>query len=105
MNKVDALLVIGKNTIIKKAITWRVEGVPEGAEYDGIRRLGGKIPELAKLRDEFKGKLGIIFTKSTPIFKIKEIVEANKVSAPAKVGMISYLDVIVPAGPTGMEPA
>jgi large subunit ribosomal protein LP0 len=98
-------LVIGKNTIIKKAITFRVEGVPEGAEYEAMRRNEKKIPELAKLKDEFKGKLGLIFTKSTPIFKIKEIVEANKVAAPAKVGMISYLDVVVPAGPTGMEPA
>lgn len=71
MAKNDALLVIGKNTIIKKAISYRVEGVPEGAEYDGLRRLGGKIPALVSLKDEFKGKLGLIFTKSTPIFKIK----------------------------------
>lgn len=71
MAKNDALLVIGKNTIIKKALSYRVEGVPEGAEYDALRRLGGKIPALASLRDEYKGKLGLIFTKSTPIFKIK----------------------------------
>lgn len=43
-----------------------------------------KIPELATLKEELKGKLGLVFTKTTPIFKIKEVVEANKVAAPGK---------------------
>jgi hypothetical protein len=36
-----------------------------------MRKMGGKIPALASLKEEFKGKLGLIFTKSTPIYKIK----------------------------------
>lgn len=104
----EAQLVIGKNTIIKKALQYRIEGLPDTEDFADLKRRDGKtIKALEILRDQFKGKVGLVFTNTskTPIYKVKQIVESNKIAAPAKVGMISYLDVVVPAGPTGMEPS
>jgi len=40
-----------------------------------------------------------------PAFELKPIIESNRVKTAAKVGMISQCDVIVPPGPTGMDPS
>jgi large subunit ribosomal protein LP0 len=63
-----------------------------------------KIPELRPLIDELKGKVGLIFTEQ-PIIELKNLIESNKVPAPARVGVVSPIDVFVPAGPTGMDPS
>lgn len=104
LSKQGALLVIGKNTLIRKALTFRIEGIPEGAEYDKFRAAGGIIKELTTLRDEMKGKVGLVFT-NLPVFQVKTTVEANKVGAPARIGILAPIDVTVPAGPTGMDPS
>jgi len=36
---------------------------------------------------------------------MKPVIEANKVQAPAKVGVISPVDVVIAPGPTGMDPS
>jgi large subunit ribosomal protein LP0 len=62
------------------------------------------VPELESLRNLIKDKVGFVFT-DVPVFKLKPIIEANKVSAVAKVGVVSIIDVIIPPGPTGMDPS
>jgi len=51
-----------------------------------------------------KEKVGFIFTDQS-IAEIKPLIEANKVSAAARVGTISPIDVTIEPGPTGMDPS
>lgn len=62
------------------------------------------IPELESLLPLIKEKVGFVFT-DVPVFEMKGIIEANKVAAPARVGMVSPIDVVIPPGPTGMDPS
>lgn len=48
----EALLVIGKNTIIKKALQYRLEGLPDTEDFAELKRKDGKIiKNLEILRD------------------------------------------------------
>ena len=49
------------------------------------------------------GNVGFIFTNAD-LNKTRDVILAEKVSAPARAGAIAPLDVYVPAGNTGMEP-
>lgn len=62
------------------------------------------MPQLNTLIEKTKGKIGLIFS-DTPAFELKPIIESHRVKTTAKVGMISQCDVIVPCGPTGLDPS
>lgn len=102
------ILVIGKNTIVKKALNLRIREFDENDKDFGFLKnckTGNKaVPELEALLPLVKEKVGFVFTNQ-PVFELKPLIEANKVSAPAKVGIVSPIDVIIPPGPTGMDPA
>jgi large subunit ribosomal protein LP0 len=81
------VLLMGKNTMIRRT----------------LRLHKAEVPELEALLPHLKGKIGLVFTKgnlSTVRAKLLEL----KVAAPAKAGSIAPVDVIIPAGNTGMEP-
>jgi len=80
-------LLMGKNTMVRKA----------------IRGYAESNPKLQSLLPLVRGNVGLVFAKEN-LSEIKKIIADNKVSAPAKVGSIAPCDVTVPAGPTGMEP-
>jgi len=82
-----AVLLMGKNTMVRKAIKG-------SAEHN---------PKLQILLPYIKNNVGLLFCKED-LSGIRKIVLELKVAAPAKVGAICPNDVIVPAGPTGMEP-
>ena len=60
-------------------------------------------PELEQIRKLLVGNTGIIFTKGD-LADIKKILEIEKREAPAKVGSIAPDDVMIKAGPTGLDP-
>jgi len=76
---------MGKNTLMKKSIMIQNN------------------EKLKKLLPIIKNNCGLIFTNGD-LKEIRDIVVNNKVAAPAKVGQISTVDVVVPAQNTGMEP-
>jgi len=80
------IVLMGKNTLMKKAIN-----------------LNKKNNNLNKLLPLIKDNCGLIFTNGD-LKEIRDIVANNKVAAPAKVGQISVVDVVVRAQNTGMEP-
>jgi len=82
-----AVLLMGKNTMVRKA----------------IRGIAESNPKLQTLLPYIKFNVGLLFCKDD-LSGIKKIVTELRVAAPAKVGAICPNDVIVPAGPTGMEP-
>jgi len=82
-----AVLLMGKNTMIRKAIRDHLE----------------KSPALEGLFPFIKGNIGFVFTNGD-LSEVRNKLTELKVDAAAKAGAFSPLDVIVPAGNTGMEP-
>jgi len=97
-------LIVGKNTIIKKAIQLRSTTGDLPEEFKKFRELGAPIPELASLLPLIKQKVGLIFTDES-VFELKPKIEANKIQAAAKLGAIAPIDVVIPPGSTGMDPS
>jgi large subunit ribosomal protein LP0 len=82
-----AVLLMGKNTLMKKAIKDNQE----------------KNKKLVPLCPFIKGNVGLVFTNGD-VKEIRTLIEDMKVPAAAKQGSISPITVIIPAGSTGMEP-
>lgn len=98
-------MIVGKNTVVKKAISLRMEQPnPEDPDYEERKKLWGALPQLERLTGLCKGKVGFIFSSSA-VFELKPIIEANKVATAAKVGNTAPIDVVIPPGPTGMDPS
>lgn len=98
-------LVIGKNTVIRKALSFRTNTLKEDQEdYEYFRKYGGPIPSLEKLSDLCHKKVGLIFTEEA-VHEMKPLIEGNKLESAAKVGVIAPCDVTIPPGPTGLDPS
>lgn len=83
-----AELLMGKNTMIRKCLREMSEA--------------GK-PELKELLPFIVGNMGFLFT-DMDLMEASKILSEFKVQSAAKIGVIAPVDVIVPAGPTGMGP-
>lgn len=81
------VIIMGKNTLMRKV----------------IRKLIDESPELENLLPHIKGNIGLVLTNGDLNEVRKKLVE-NRKPASAKVGAIAPCDVILEAGPTGMEP-
>ena len=99
-------LLIGKNTVIRKALNFRIKNLEENNPYyEDLVRFGKEgIPELEKLSNLIKGKIGLIFS-DVPPYELKPMIEENRIETAAKVGAIAPCDVIIPTGPTGLDPS
>ncbi|KAL2917926.1 ribosomal protein P0 (A0) (L10E) [Polyrhizophydium stewartii] len=82
-----AVVLMGKNTMVRRALR---NGLTENPQYE-------------KLLSLVKGNIGFVFTKGD-LKEIRDAILANRVQAPAKAGAIAPVNVVVPAGNTGMEP-
>lgn len=83
-----AVVLMGKNTMMRKAIRGHAQ----------------QNPAIEALLPHVRYNMGFIFTKED-LSEVRKIVLDNKVSAPAKAGSIAPCDVILPPGNTGMEPS
>jgi large subunit ribosomal protein LP0 len=81
------VILMGKNTMVRRV----------------LRNLLPERPELAKLQEVVKGNVGFVFTKGD-LKEVRTKIQSNRVAAPAKAGALAPVDVIVPAGNTGMGP-
>jgi large subunit ribosomal protein LP0 len=81
------VVLMGKNTICRKAIR---EHAADNASLEAL------LPFV-------KGNIGFVFTNED-LNVVRKIVLENKVPAAAKQGSIAPIDVVVPAGPTGLDP-
>jgi len=98
-------MVVGKNTVIKKAIALRMKEPVEGDEdYEFRKSKWSEVNNIDKLNTFLKGKVGLIFSDSA-VFDLKPLIESNKKPAAAKVGMVAPIDVAIPPGPTGLDPS
>ncbi|PON95201.1 60S acidic ribosomal protein P [Trema orientale] len=86
----DSVVLMGKNTMMKRSI--RIH-----SEKTGNQAYLNLIPLLV-------GNVGLIFTKGD-LKEVSEEVAKYKVGAPARVGLIAPIDVVVPPGNTGLDPS
>jgi len=82
-----AVVLMGKNTMMRKAIRGHLVNNPK----------------LETLMNHIRGNVGFVFTKED-LVSIRDMLLANKVKAPAKAGALAPLDVAVPAQNTGLGP-
>jgi len=82
-----AVVLMGKNTMMRKAIRGHLENNPA----------------LERLLPCIRNNVGFVFTKED-LVEIRELLLANKVQAPARAGAVAPLDVKIPAQPTTLGP-
>jgi len=82
-----AVVLMGKNTMMRKAIRGYME----------------KNPDLERLLPHIKMNVGFVFTNEE-LITIRDLLLANKKAAPAKAGALAPVDVTIPAQNTGMGP-
>lgn len=105
LRKVKSEFIIGKNTVLRKAINIRLaEPDPTDPDFERRKAVFSKMPQIEKLLELCEGKVGLIFTDQ-PIFDLKTIIEGNRVPAAARVGAVAPIDFTLPAGPTGLDPS
>lgn len=85
-----AVVLMGKNTMIRTCLRMNKDKYPE---------LG-----LDKLVNSIRGNIGFIFCIA-PMDEVRAVMEAKKVPAAAKAGVISTAAVALPAGNTGLDPS
>jgi len=83
-----AEILMGKNTMIRKAIKGQLE----------------KNPGLEVLQHWVRGNVGFVFT-SADLKEVRDLISNNKLSAPARVGSLAPTDVFLPAGNTALDPS
>uniref|UniRef100_A0A0E0R3U7 Major facilitator superfamily (MFS) profile domain-containing protein n=1 Tax=Oryza rufipogon TaxID=4529 RepID=A0A0E0R3U7_ORYRU len=64
----------------------------------------GKKPCISVRAHNADGNVGLIFTKGD-LKEVREEVAKYKVGAPARVGLVAPVDVVVPPGNTGLDPS
>jgi len=84
-----AEILMGKNTLIRRVLKTFLEENP--GHFFG------------NLEEQIAGNTGFVFTNGD-LAKVRDLILANKVPAPARIGAISPVDVVVPAGATGCDP-
>lgn len=82
-----AIVLMGKNTMMRKAIRGHLESNPE----------------LERLLPHIKGNIGFVFTNES-MLDVRDIILNQKVAAPAKAGAIAPKDVYLPAQNSGLGP-
>lgn len=84
-----AEVLMGKNTMMRKIIK----------DYE-TENPGTK---MGQLRPLCAGNTGFVFTNGD-LGEIRKVIETNTRPAPARVGAIAPINVVVPKGPTGCDP-
>merc|ERR1711935_1181466 len=95
-------MIIGKNSLIRKALKFVTEAPQTGSEDYEDHKKWSQNPKLECLRDLMVLNVGLIFSEE-PYNELRTKIEAQKISMPARTGVISPCNVVIPAGPTGIE--
>lgn len=83
----DAVILMGKNTMVRKA----------------MREVVAENPKLESIVPCIRGNVGLVFTNGD-LKDVRDRMLSNRVQAAAKIGLTAQSDIYVPAGNTGMDP-
>jgi len=85
----QAVVLMGKNTMMRKVINQYLAKNP-GHPYE-------------VLLERIRGNVGFVFTNGD-LGAVRQCIEENRVPAPARVGAVAPIPVVVPPGPTDCDP-
>merc|ERR1712037_232333 len=105
LRAMGAKMIMGKNTQLKAAIA-DLQVEPDEKIHEDFEERKARFqprPYLNIIKEQLKDNTGLIFTNGD-LSAVKDILDSHVRGAPAKVGAIAPKDVIVPPGPTGMDP-
>jgi large subunit ribosomal protein LP0 len=88
-----AVVVVGKNTVMRKVIK----------DYVDSNKANKEIAGLMTLYNALVGNVGLVFCQG-PLAELRNVIMQFKVPAAAKSGSTAPTDVFVPPGPTGLDP-
>jgi len=86
-----AIVLMGKNTMIRKGLSIGHERHPEAG--------------MDKLRAATNGNVGYIFATNCTLDDIRDVLKKHRRDSAAKTGQLSMVDLSLPSGPTGMDPS
>merc|ERR1712139_143104 len=95
LRKIDAYMIMGKNTLMKASLT-AANKKPEEGDEDYSEN-------IEKIISQLKGNTNLIFSNGD-LGEVKGVLDAESRPSAAKPGMIAPIDVTVPEGPTGLDP-
>merc|ERR1711920_429343 len=95
-------MVIGKNSLIRKALKFVTEAPQAGSDDYEDHKKWTQNSKLEVLRDLMVLNVGLIFSEE-PYNELRTKIEAQKISMPARTGVLSPTDVVIQPGPTGIE--
>lgn len=82
------IVLMGKNTMIRTA----------------LHKMTAQMPQLEKLIPLIKQNIGLVYCIDDAA-AVRKVVLDNRVPAPARQGVFAPCDVVIPAGPTGLDPS
>lgn len=88
-------VLMGKNTMIRTALRKRIEELGEDEGVEG----------LTNLLSNINGNMGFIFCDEGKMDIARQVIDEEVVPAAAKAGAVAPKDVVIPAGPSGLEPS
>jgi len=104
LRKIDAYMIMGKNTLMKSALTHlNTKPEPKDEDYEERNKNWEFNPSVEKVIGQLRGNTNLIFTNGD-LADVKQILDQEVRESPAKAGMIAPKDVFVPVGPTGLDP-
>merc|ERR1711990_231945 len=104
LRKIDAYMIMGKNTLMKASLTAANKKPEEGDEdYDERKDTYEYSENIEKIISQLKGNTNLIFSNGD-LGEVKAVLDAESRPSAAKPGMIAPIDVTVPEGPTGLDP-
>jgi large subunit ribosomal protein LP0 len=86
-----AVVLMGKNTMIRKALALGEEQYPNAG--------------LDTLRAGINGNMGFIFATNCTLDDIRDVLQKYRNQSAAKPGQVSMVDLNLASGPTGMDPS
>jgi len=104
MRAIDAVMICGKNTMMKASITaLNTAPTEDDEDYEERKDSWESRPHLDKIVSQLKGNTSIIFTNGD-LLDVQKILDSQVREAPARIGSLAPKDVVIKAGPTGLDP-
>lgn len=95
-------MIVGKNTLVRKALKFVTQAPDENsADYEDHKKWS-QDERLMALEPLMKNNVGLIFSEE-PYVDLRRVIEAEVIKMPPRTGVIAPCDVVVPAGPTGID--
>jgi len=104
LRQIGAYMIMGKNTLMKAALTAANKKPEEGDDDYDERKDNWEFSEnIEKIITQLKLNTNLIFTNGS-LTEVKDVLDKHVRPSAAKAGMIAPWDVSIPAGPTGLDP-